>query len=172
VFFDGTERGRLAPAKAKWADMTDKKDYEVGYCKPPKHSRFKKGESGHPSGPKRGNRSLKTILNEVMAEKISINGKAMPKKEAAVRRLFADAMTGNRTAMTSLLSLLSQTGELSVEQDLKPALSELDQSQFLRAVRRFHEEAEDKPQAEPVPPANEPVVETEPVSEEDEAWLR
>ena len=32
------------------ADQSAEGDYEVGYGKPPKHSRFKPGQSGNPKG--------------------------------------------------------------------------------------------------------------------------
>ena len=32
----------------------DGADYEVGYGKPPKHTRFKKGQSGNPKGRPKG----------------------------------------------------------------------------------------------------------------------
>ena len=33
-------------------------DYEVGYGKPPQHTRFKKGRSGHPEGRPRGSTNV------------------------------------------------------------------------------------------------------------------
>ena len=37
-------------------------EYEVGYCKPPTHTRFKKGVSGNPAGRKISNSLLYVIL--------------------------------------------------------------------------------------------------------------
>src|SRR5271156_4654170 len=42
----------------------DPKTYEVGYGRPPLHSRFIKGQSGNPSGRKKGLRTLRTIVEE------------------------------------------------------------------------------------------------------------
>ena len=46
--------------------------YEIGYCKPPKHTRFKPGQSGHPSGRPRGQRNFRTAVREALQEKVTI----------------------------------------------------------------------------------------------------
>jgi len=38
------------------------RDYEVGYRKPPGHTRFTKGRSGNPRGRSPGAKNLKTLL--------------------------------------------------------------------------------------------------------------
>ena len=38
----------------------DKRDYEVGRGKPPVHTRFKKGQSGNPRGPRPKNLPART----------------------------------------------------------------------------------------------------------------
>ena len=47
--------------------MARKKDYEVGYRKPPKDKRFKKGQSGNPAGRSKGKDKL-TEPGEVFAD--------------------------------------------------------------------------------------------------------
>src|SRR5438270_10209505 len=51
----------------------DAKDYEVGYGRPPKHSQFRKGQSGNPKGPQKGSRALKTDLDEALRATLTIN---------------------------------------------------------------------------------------------------
>jgi hypothetical protein len=47
-------------------------DDEVGYGKPPGHSRFKKGQSGNPKGRLSGTRNLKSDLNEELQESVMV----------------------------------------------------------------------------------------------------
>ena len=53
------------------------KPYVVGYGKPPRHSQFKPGESGNPSGTRKGGRSLKLDLAAELSEEVRVseNGK-------------------------------------------------------------------------------------------------
>jgi hypothetical protein len=48
----------------------NKRDYEVGRGKPPVHSRFKKGESGNPRGPRPKN--LPAPLVDALNEKVVV----------------------------------------------------------------------------------------------------
>jgi hypothetical protein len=83
--------------------MSDKRsDYEVGYKRPPVATRFKKGQSGNPSGkPKKISQELdpgkilQAIDNEQMV--VEIDGKIMrmPKVEIHFRQLFNKATRGN-----------------------------------------------------------------------------
>ncbi len=43
-------------------------DYEVGYGKPPRHTRFQPGRSGNPRGRPKDTKNLKTDLIEELAE--------------------------------------------------------------------------------------------------------
>ena len=40
--------------------------YEVGYGKPPLHTRFQKGESGNPKGRPRGKKNMATLLSTAL----------------------------------------------------------------------------------------------------------
>ena len=67
-------------------------DYEVGYGKPPRHTRFKKGQSGNPRGRPCGSKNLKTLLSEALNEPVIVteNGRRrkITKREAIVREVI------------------------------------------------------------------------------------
>jgi Family of unknown function (DUF5681) len=102
--------------------MTD--DYDVGYKKPPKHSRFKKGQSGNPRGrPRRpkhkepaayGER-MKALMMEEAYRPVDIQegGKTirLPLIQVMIRRMGVLAAQGNSRAMrdyTDLLRLIEE----------------------------------------------------------------
>jgi hypothetical protein len=85
-------------------------DYEVGYRKPPKHSRFAKGESGNPRGRARGSLNLKTVLARELAARITVReGGAelrVSKLEGVAKSLVNQALKGNVRAVVQLAVLL------------------------------------------------------------------
>jgi hypothetical protein len=83
----------------------EEKDYEVGYRKPPVDTRFKKGQSGNPSGrPKKiaqeldPGKILQSIDNEEIFVVIDGRSKLMRKAEVEFRRMFTKAIKGDLTA--------------------------------------------------------------------------
>ena len=104
-------------------------DHEVGYGKPPQHTRFQPGESGNPRGRPNGTKNLKTDLMEELGEKILVHeggqARKLSKQRALVKALLARALKGDARAVNSLLSMMMRlldTGEGAPEQveDLHP----------------------------------------------------
>ena len=85
-------------------------DYEVGYRKPPKKHRFKKGRSGNVRGRPKGTRNFKTDLREELDEMITIREgdktKHISKQRAFIKSLVADGMKGKSRSTTPLISLV------------------------------------------------------------------
>lgn len=85
---------------------------KVGYCRPPRQSRWKKGQSGNPSGRPKGTRGLKTDLRAELISRmeISMNGKRVSgtKQQLMLRTLTARAAAGDVKATRILIDLVLQ----------------------------------------------------------------
>lgn len=117
--------------------MPDDRDsnYVVGYGKPPRHTRFKKGGSGNPKGRPRGAKNAATLLKEALGEPVIIteNGrrKSITKKQAIVKQIVNKAASGDHRSIQLLLvnhiPLIEAPGEspesTTVEAPLPPAQS-------------------------------------------------
>ena len=93
-------------------------DYDVGYGKPPKQTRFKPGQSGNPRGRPKGTKNLKTDLMEELGEMVSVRegdrSRNVSKQRAVVKTLVARTLQGDvRSAalLTSMMMRLTETGE-------------------------------------------------------------
>lgn len=99
-----------------------KKDYEVGYKKPPVEHQFKPGRSGNPKGRTKGTKNLKTDLEEELKERIPIKeaGKAkkVSKQRAMVKALMAKAVGGDTKAVNIVMGMISK---LMIGEDMDEA---------------------------------------------------
>ncbi len=102
----------------KATDPASDGSYEVGYRKPPKHTRFQPGQSGNPRGRPKGTKNLKTDLMEELGEKIVIRegdqSRRVSKQRAVVKTLVARTLKGDAraaTLLTSMMMRLLETGE-------------------------------------------------------------
>jgi len=95
--------------------------YEVGYKKPPKNTRFKKGQSGNPSGkskrekcPKGWKERYWELLNRIIS--VNMEGKRvrMPVLEAMMHAQIGRASKTDR-AFAQVLSCLDRIEELRAE---------------------------------------------------------
>jgi hypothetical protein len=91
-------------------------DYEVGYKKPPAHTRFHRGQSGNPQGRPRGSKNLATLLDEELKETIDIrdnNGHArISKARAIARQMVNSALKGDPRMIKLCLDTASKQAAL------------------------------------------------------------
>lgn len=101
-------------------------EYRVGYRKPPKNSRFVKGQSGNPKGRPKGAKALNTVLFKINGERIKVaqNGRTryIIKLEAMVLQLANKAATGDVKAAKEYLRLLTHFPDLERSVQLPPRL--------------------------------------------------
>ena len=97
----------------------DASAYEIGFGKPPKHSRFRQGLSGNPKGRPKGKRNLATVLERTLQEKVVINEngvrRTVTKLEAAVKQLVNKAAAGDLAAIRQLTALAGSSVEQAVD---------------------------------------------------------
>jgi len=81
--------------------------YEVGYRKPPQHSRFRKGQSGNPRGKARGTKDSATLLKEALLASVLVKQNGHQTKTTKLRvivtRLIHQAMQGDYSSIRLLL---------------------------------------------------------------------
>lgn len=85
-------------------------DYEVGYGRPPRHTRFRKGHSGNPKGRPRGSVNLQSEMKKLLTAKakIKINGElqTVSTTMALCMSLVQRALSGNVKAFTTIAQIL------------------------------------------------------------------
>ena len=88
----------------------DPGDNDVGYGKPPKHSQWKKGQSGNPSGKKKKELSIQEKLLKLAGEEIPVqkNGvtMSMSRMDAALMTSFGNAIKGDLPSLKFIAELL------------------------------------------------------------------
>jgi hypothetical protein len=118
----------------------DKKkgDYEIGYGKPPKSTRFRPGQSGNPRGRTKGTANLKTDLVAELAERIDISEggrrRAVSKQRGVLKQLVAKALRGDVRAANTVLGLVERL--LDARADADTALTTQDHSIISDFLRR------------------------------------
>ncbi len=89
------------------------------YRNPPRDTRFKKGQSGNPSGRPKDRPNLATVLERTLRETVVIteNGRrqTITKLEAATRQLVDKAASGDLRALQQLIALARSAEERSPE---------------------------------------------------------
>jgi hypothetical protein len=88
----------------------DKGDYPVGYGKPPAHARFRKGQSGNPSGKPKKILTEEEIVLRDLASKVTVTegGKQrrMSKLEVILKQQVKLAMKGDPKAVRFVAEIL------------------------------------------------------------------
>ena len=100
-------------------------DDRVGYKRPPKHTRFKPGQSGNPKGRPKHARNLKTEFLEELGEVIRIREgdreMKISKQRAFVKALVAAAIKGDMRAASALVSFCNRAFGKEPEDDQPPS---------------------------------------------------
>lgn len=113
--------------------MSAEDDDKVGYCRPPKHSRFKPGQSGNPRGRPRKNRSIESMIKRELDQTVMLKegGREirLSKREALIKQLVNRAISGDLKPMQLVLAHLQK------HKDIEPfTATEADDAELLKAL--------------------------------------
>ena len=87
-------------------------NYEVGYGRPPKHTRFRKGQSGNPRGRPKGRRNLASDLADELNERIVVREgerrRTVTKQRGILKTLVAQGLRGNTKSAELVLRFVDR----------------------------------------------------------------
>jgi len=124
------------------------RDYEVGYGKPPVRSRFKKGQSGNPRGPR--GKNLPALLVAALDEPVFVTAdgrrRKITKREAVVAQLVNKSASADLRATKMLIDMLKDIEKKAgiappAETSLAPADEEVIEAFVARLRRQIAAEA-------------------------------
>ena len=124
----------------------DERDYEVGYGKPPRHTRFELGRSGNPRGrpgnPRGrpgGSKNLLTLLNETLKEPVIVveNGRRrkIAKRQAIITQLVNRSAKADLKAIQILLTMLRDIEGRADPGSANPAAFTESDQQIIKRIR-------------------------------------
>lgn len=112
--------GRKEEESPEAGRLQSEEQQKVGYKSPPKHTRFKKGQSGNPKGRPKGHLNLKTDLTSELGERVKLTQDGKPvkltKQRALVKSLVARAIKGDPRATNALLPLILKVFDLDPDE--------------------------------------------------------
>ena len=121
-------------------------DYEIGYGKPPHHTRFQKGQSGNPRGRCSDSKNLLSVLSEVLNEPVVVaeNGgrRKISKRQAIIKQLVNQSAKGDWRAAKLLLDMLRDIERQSEATSLETSsFSAADEKVIAQLRERFSKAA-------------------------------
>lgn len=96
-------------------DERDNADYEVGYKKPPKHTRFQPGVSGNPKGNPKKNTTLQEEVKTILSARVpvTLGGKKtyVTKRQLLLEQIINGAINKDARLMRLAIPLLSMADD-------------------------------------------------------------
>ena len=121
--------------------MAAERDYQVGYGKPPRHSRFRQGQSGNPKGRPKGSRNMAALLEEALDEPVLVNEQGRRRRiamrEAIAKQLVNKAAGGDARSLQLLFATMRGSGAQQEPEAEVQALSAEDEKIMVQLSERF-----------------------------------
>lgn len=118
------------------------KDYEVGYGKPPKHTRFQPGRSGNPKGRPKRTKDAETLIERELERPIRIKeggaSRTLTMREAFIKSLVTAAIKGEKDARKLVFTFVMN--QQDVEGLTVDAADQQALDAFLARLNRMEEE--------------------------------
>jgi hypothetical protein len=119
--------------------------HEVGYGKPPKATRFRKGRSGNPKGRPSGDENLLSVFKRLVTKRIKIKegdkSRTITMADAIILQNYKAALQRDQMAMSNIIRLAEESGELIDRTDVKqvgmPALFPVKAKNITEFLARF-----------------------------------
>ena len=116
--------------------------YEVGFKKPPKATRFTKGQSGNPNGRPNGVKNLATIVTAEARRMITVieNGKKrqVMKIEATMAQLQNKAASGDFPSTRLLVQIMPSMESQAAKSGIAVPGDERDRQVLAQLLKRLH----------------------------------
>jgi hypothetical protein len=157
----GGEQMRRKPNLQDESDPSQRSQdtlYDVGYGKPPVAHQFQKGRSGNPAGSKckparsRRSKTLRAELIEELGQNIAVKEggrrRHLPRQTALVKKIIADALSGDAKARAQLIQLASKSEaspDTAESEDLIGAAKDAEILERFKTdvIRQYREENDD-----------------------------
>ena len=93
------------------------------------HTRFKPGQSGNPSGRRKGSQNLQTLFQKILNEQISLREglhvRKVSKAEAVLRGLVIGAMKGESRSIDTVFRLAEKIGQFEQKNEQQASITEI-----------------------------------------------
>jgi hypothetical protein len=113
------KKGTFMKSKSGSSDTSS----DVGYGKPPKATRFRKGRSGNPKGRQRGDENLLAVFKRMVSKRIKIKEddrwRTITMADAIILQNYKAALQRDQIAMSNIIRLAEESGELIDRADVK-----------------------------------------------------
>jgi len=95
----------------------------IGYGRPPKATRFRKGRSGNPKGRPSGDENLLSVFKRMVTKRIKIKegdkSRTITMADAIILQNYKAALQRDQMAMSNIIRLAEESGELIDRTDVK-----------------------------------------------------
>ena len=146
---DQTNEATSASGRRLEANHEENADSPVGYGKPPKHGRFKPGQSGNKRGRPRGSKNRKTILMQIANETHRVIEDGRPRDRTTLELMLLTlrnlAAEGNVRAFRIYESLLTKYTPQEIGSDAAVLLvpAPLTPMEFIEKINKANAEKKD-----------------------------